>query len=166
MSRWGVHPVLGAALDAFGDEDVPPEVEDSLPKKSAMSTRDLLNASRVCLQHARPYAGAASRFEFERLAALVERQFTQSSSWKSLDLEPWQRELSHTERDIEYARGALLVAAMAAQVAWLDIARSAPGAGVEAVKLTTRTVERTARLLRRDPAALRSFVLALCRAAT
>ena len=160
MTRRHVHPVLAAALAAFRDEDVPDEVDRALPAQRKLSTHELLNVASLCVEHARPRVGRTSRAEFDRLAALAERQRVAQASYAGIHMELWQRDLAHVERDLEYARGALVVAALAAHVAWLDFMRG----GREAAVAATRAVERTAHLLRADAGALQRFVLALCRA--
>ena len=74
----------------------------------------------------------------------------------------WQRDLSHARRDAEHGRGAIVIAALAAELAWTDLLRGAPGAGPEAVHLASEATERAAKLLSKDEEALIALVRALC----
>lgn len=156
--RWGVHPVLEAALSHLDETAVPEEIERSLPPRGTLSTRALVEIAALSIAHARPRASRAQRAEFERLAALVDRWLSEARSGD----QPWHRDLHAARRDFEHGRGALKVAARAAEIAAADLLRSAPGVGPEAVALTSDAVDRTARLLANDEAALHAFVLALC----
>jgi hypothetical protein len=158
VTRWGAHPILAPALAAFPDEQLPDEIERSLPARRKLATHELLTVARLCIEHARPRVGRASRAEFDRLAALAERQHVERSTY-SAQLLPWQIDLSHVRRDVEHARGATRIAAIAAYVAWLDLMRG----GREAASFAAQAVEQTAKLVRADAAALHAFALALCR---
>lgn len=157
--HWGVHPVLEAALAFVDEDDVPAELERALPPRVSLSTCALVEIALVCIAHIRPRVTRAQRGDFERLAALVERQ---RASPEREPEQPWHRDLAHARRDAEHGRGAVKIAALAAEVAHADHMRSAPGAGVEAVALASETVQHTARALSKDRAALHAFVLALC----
>jgi hypothetical protein len=156
--RWGVHPVLEPALAALGEDDLPPEIERSLPPPGALTTRGLVRVAALCLAHAR-LGLARSSADFERLAALVDRQA--AAPPHVVAREPWHGELAHARRDFEHGRGAVRIAARAAEVAWCDVVRRAPGAGVEASVIAADVVRRTAKLLGGDRDALVRFVTAL-----
>jgi hypothetical protein len=149
--------VIEAALSHVDEEHA--DLDDVLPPRGRLPTRALVELAKVCLAHAAPLATRAQRAEYEHLSALVDRAL---AATPGAPREPWHRELYDARREHEHSRGALSIAAFAAEIAHAHLLRSAPGAGAEAAELTARATDRTAKLLARDPAALHAFARALC----
>src|ERR1044071_5878794 len=113
MARWGLHPVLEAAFATLDEDGVPRELEDAIPPRRTLTTRELLEIGKLCVHHIRPRAPKSSLAELDRLAALVDRQL---ASAPECPREPWHDELFNARRDFEHGRGAVKIAALAAQI--------------------------------------------------
>lgn len=156
--RWGVHPVLEAALTVLGEERAD-ALADVLPPKRPLELRTLVEIGLVCSDHVVPLVRPKDADRFQTLVALVRRELRDRQRQKDA---AWQRDLFHARRDTEDGRGAIVVAALAAELAWADLMRDAPGVGAEAVGLARRVTGRAAELLSKDERALMAFVRALC----
>jgi hypothetical protein len=157
--RWGVHPVVEAALRHIDEGAVPPEIEDVLPARGRLSTRALVEIALLCVEHVEPRVARTQLADFERLRGLLARHLAAAPTDPE---QPWQRDLHNARRDYEHGRGAVKIVALAVEIAGADLLRRAPGAGPEAVALTAEAVARTCRILSAEPATLHAFIRDLC----
>lgn len=134
--------MLEAALRALGEERAE-AIADALPAPRSLDTARLTQIGILCAKHVRPKVSARAAARFDELVALAERAAGAARD----PSEAWQRDLGHAQRDREHGRGAIVVAALAAELARLDLLRAAPGAGPAAVEAAADAAARAVRLL-------------------